>query len=266
MSAYDYSATTALITGASRGIGEALARDLGRRGASLVLIARSGQRLDALAEELRADGGQRVETIPADLLRPGSAQEIADELTDRQLPVDLLINNAGMATLGPFLDRPLAPNLRSVELNITALMALTYHVGRTMIGRRAGGIVNIASGAAFQPMAYMASYGASKAFVLSFSEALGEELRTSGVRVMSAHPGPVATGFFDGTAAEIDSHAVQPDRIAKRILDDFARGRVISFPGRPSDRFATLVSRVLPRATVARIAGNINRKNGYAQG
>ncbi len=259
----DYAGATALITGASKGIGEELARALAARGARLVLVARSATRLDEVAEQLRARGADRVDVIAADLFNRETARSVTEELDARGLTVDILFNNAGLGAVGPFLDRPLAHDLGSVDLNITAILGLTHELGGRMKQRGAGGIINVASAAAFQPMPYQASYGASKAYVLSFTEALAEELRGSGVRVMVAHPGPVKTGFFDSTTARIDPRAVSPAQIATRILDDFVRGRSTSFPGRFSDRATALVPRLLPRAVIARVVGNLNRKNGY---
>jgi short-subunit dehydrogenase len=261
---HSFAGTTALVTGASKGIGRAYARELARRGADLVLVARSTAPLDELAAQLRASHGVRAEIIGADLADAAGPQGVADAVADRGLTIDLLVNNAGSGSVGPFFARPFAPNSRSVALNVTGLMELTNLFGRDMVARGAGGIINVASTAAFQPTPYMASYGATKAFVLSFTEALAAELRGTGVRVMAAHPGPVATGFFDGTTATTDPRVTDtPESIAARTLDDFVRGRVASYPGRTVHRLATLVPRVLPRRTVARAVAALNRKLGY---
>lgn len=260
-----YSGVTALVTGASRGIGEAFAHELATRGAGLVLVARSPEALGELAGRIRADHDVRVDTVAVDLTRRGGVDEVAAAVGELGLLVDLLVNNAGMGAVGPFLTRPLAPNVASVDLNVTALMTLTHHFGAQMLERDGGGIINVASVAGFQPLPYQASYGATKAFVLSFTEALAEELRGTGVRVMASHPGPVETGFFEGTTAVLDPHAVSPERIATRTLDDFARGRSISFPGAGSDRVLAAASRFLPRTTVARLSGTFNRRSGHDQ-
>lgn len=262
---HSYANSTALITGASRGIGEAYARQLAVRGADLVLVARSATALEGLARELRERYGAKATVLGVDLVSRESPQRIVDALSERGLEVDLLINNAGMGAVGPFLTRPFGPNVDSVDLNITALMGLTHVLGRRMLERDRGGIMNVASVAAFQPMPYQASYGASKAFVLSFTEALAEELRGSRLRVMAVHPGPVKTGFFDSTTATLHPKAVSPERIAIRSLDDFVRGRTISFPGGISDRGIAFVSRVLSRTRVARLSGDFNRRAGHDQ-
>jgi short-subunit dehydrogenase len=127
------------------------------------------------------------------------------------------------------------------------------------VARGSGGIINIASIAGFQPMPFQATYAASKAFVVSFSESLAEELRHSGVHVMASHPGPIDTGFFDGTTATVHG-ADTPERIAARTLDDYTRRRPASYPGRPQYRAITWIGRVLPRAAAARITGTVNRR------
>lgn len=257
-----YTERTALVTGASKGLGEALARELAARGAHLVLVARSAAPLRTLAEQLRAAHGVTAEVIVADLAAPDGAQRVADTLSERRTDVDLLINNAGIGAVGPFFTQPLEPNLQSVGLNVTGLMALTHHIGSGML-ERGGGIVNVASGAAFQPMPYQASYGATKAFVLSFTEAIAEELRGTRIRVMGAYPGATDTGFFDHTTATMDPKAISPHHAATRILDDYSRGRTTSFPGGASDRVLASLPRLLPRSLTARLAGDVNRRAGH---
>lgn len=259
---HSFSGTTALITGASKGIGEAYAQQLASRGADLVLVARSAEALEQLASQLREAHGSHVVVIAADLFDRAAPQAIVDTLTEQGIEIDLLINNAGLGAVGPFLTRPLGPNIDSVELNINALMALVHGIGPAMVERDRGGIINVSSVAGFQPMPFQASYGATKAFVLSFTEAVAEELRDSNVHVMAAHPGPVETGFFDATTAKMNSKAVSPERIAAKSLDDFARGRSISFPGKLSERGVAFASRLLSRKRVARLTGNFNRRSG----
>ncbi len=262
---FEYDGITTLVTGASKGIGEALAVELARRGSHLVLVARSEKALEELAARLRSEHGVRVEVLSADLLATDAAERVEADLEARGLQVDLLVNNAGMGAVGPFLSRPFEPNVRSIQLNVVALMALTHRLGTAMLARGRGGILNVASVAAFQPMPFQASYAASKSFVLSFTEALAEELRGTDVRVMAAHPGATDTGFFDASSAEMHAGAATPEKVAARTLDDFARGRSISFPGNRSDRALAFVSRLLPRARTARIAGDFNRRAGFDQ-
>lgn len=261
----DYRGTTALVTGASKGIGRAYALELARRGARLVLLARSESDLRALAAEIREVHGEpEPEVITGDLAAPDGPERIVTELRDRGLSVDLLLNNAGAGSTGPFLRRPIGPQLGTVGLNVTGLLALTHALGADMVARGSGGIINVSSTAAFQPMPFQATYAGTKAFVLSFTEALAEELRGTGVHVMAAHPGAVATGFFDGTTATGDPRVADtPEYIAARTLDHYARRRPVSYPGRPLNRWVTWLARLLPRTTVARVAGMVNRRLGF---
>ena len=257
-----YRGVTALVTGASKGLGRAYALDLAGRGARVILLARSEDALHQLATHIRDQHpGADVDVIVADLTDPAGPARILRDLRDRDRAVDLLVNNAGAGSAGPFLTRPLEPQLRSVGLNVSGLLALTHALGADMVTRGHGGIVNVSSTAAFQPLPYQASYAATKAFVLSFTEALAEELRGTGVHVMAAHPGPISTGFFDGTTATINpAVADTPATIAARTLDDYARRRVASYPGRGFNRVLTWPARLLPRAVVARVAGAFNRR------
>ncbi|MFI5937399.1 SDR family NAD(P)-dependent oxidoreductase [Actinoplanes sp. NPDC051494] len=260
---YGYRGTTVLVTGASKGLGTAYARELAHRGARLVLVARSTEALEALATELRDRHRTEVEVIAADLGSRQGPEHVTTRLRERGITVDVLLNNAGMGTAGSFLTRPLAAQQASVDLNVSGLMALTHLLGADMVARGAGGVINVASTAAFQPLAYQASYAATKAFVLSFSEALAEELRGTGVRVMAAHPGATATGFFDGTTATMDPRFTDtPRSVAARTLDDFARGRAASYPGRPLNRVTTWIGRLVPRTWAARAGAAVNRRVG----
>ncbi|MEV0279089.1 SDR family oxidoreductase [Streptomyces sp. NPDC050610] len=258
-----YSGSTALVTGASKGLGEAYARELARRGADLVLVARSGEALDRVADDIRREHGVEVETEAVDLAAADGASRLIAELDRRGRVVDLLVNNAGAGTVGPFLDSAPDRNVASVELNVVALMNLTHVLGRRMAARGSGGIINVGSTAAFQSMPYQAAYAATKAFVLSFTEALAEELRGSGVRVMAAHPGATATGFFDHTTATMNpAYTDSPERVAAKTLDAYAKGAVNAYPGRVIMRVTTWVGRLLPRTTVTRTTGRLNRALG----
>jgi short-subunit dehydrogenase len=258
----DYRGVTALVTGASKGLGRAYALGLARRGARPILLARSEQDLRQLATEIRELRlGPEPEVITGDLTAPDGPERILRELRERGLTVDLLLNNAGAGSAGPFLRRPLGPQLSTIGLNVSGLLALTHAIGADMVARGSGGIINVSSTAAFQPMPYQATYAATKAFVLSFTEALAEELRGTGVRVMAAHPGAIATGFFDGTTATMDPRVADtPDYVAARTLDDYTRRRAVSYPGRPMTRALTWIARPLPRTAVVRLAGMLNRR------
>lgn len=186
---------TVLITGASGGIGLELARLFARDGWNLVLVARRADRLDALAGELRGRFGVSAEVIPADLSVPGAPGEIDAALRAPSIEVDVLVNNAGFGVYGPFAATGLEAELGMIQVNVTSLTHLTKLLLPGMIRRRRGRILNVASTAAFQPGPLMAAYYATKAYVLSFSEALSEELEGSGVIVTALCPGPARTGF-----------------------------------------------------------------------
>ncbi|WAP60231.1 SDR family NAD(P)-dependent oxidoreductase [Streptomyces sp. S465] len=259
-----YSGITALVTGASKGLGEAYARELARRGARPVLVARSGDALRRVADTIREEYGVEAATEAVDLAAPDGVSRLIAELDRRGRTIDLLVNNAGAGTVGPFLDSSLTRHVDSVGLNVVALMSLCHQLGGRMIARGTGGIINVASTAAFQSMPYQASYAATKAFVLSFTEALAEEFRGAGVRVMAAHPGATATGFFDGTSATMKpAFTDAPGRVAARTLDAFAKGAVNAYPGRASFRATTWAARVLPRTTATRLTARLNRAMGF---
>jgi len=188
-------AKTALITGASLGIGYELAKLFARDKHALVLVARSGEKLQKIAEELKQLGSPQVTVIVKDLAELEAPDEIFAETERRKLQIDFLVNNAGFGERGPFLKTNLDNELEMVQVNIVALMHLTKLYLPGMVQRRFGRIMQVASTAAFQPGPFMAVYYATKAFVLSFSEALWEELDGTGVTVTALCPGATETGF-----------------------------------------------------------------------
>lgn len=220
MTNYDFAGKTVVVTGASMGIGEVFVRELDKRGATVVLVARSRDRLDAIKSQL-----ERAHVIAEDLNASGAGERIFAEVTRLGLDVDVLINNAGFATHGRFSETPLQKQLDEVDLNVRALVELTY-LFLPMIERKKGGVIQVASTAAFQPVPYMAIYGATKAFVLSFSEALWAEYRGREVRVLALCPGATDTPFFAkaGEQAAFGSKA-QPEDVVRLGLDAFAKNR-----------------------------------------
>ena len=196
----EFGNSTALITGASGGIGEEFAVALAARGADLILVARRADRLEALRERLSArHPGITVDIVTADLARPGSGAELAARVGELNRGVDVLVNNAGIGLHGAFHTQDPEANAGAVQLNCATLVDLTARFLPAMIERRQGVVINVASTAAFQPTPGMAVYGATKAFVLSFTEALWHENRKTGVRILALCPGATQTEFFDRT-------------------------------------------------------------------
>lgn len=193
---------TALVTGASSGIGKAMARELAVQGAHLILASRSVHRLEQEAEDLKIRFGVTVHIFPADLSRPENCRELFEWALKKNLMVDLLVNNAGLAHYGPFGDTSLEDSSAMLDLNIQALTHLTRFFLPGMLQRKTGGILNVASTAGFQPIPNLSVYAASKAFVLNFSEALWAECKNKGVRIFCLCPGNTLTRFHQ--AAGID--------------------------------------------------------------
>ncbi|MFC0451935.1 SDR family NAD(P)-dependent oxidoreductase [Rhodococcus jostii] len=198
---FDVSGTTVLITGASAGLGVEFARRFAERGADLVLVARRADRLEQLASELRDAHHVSVAVLPFDLATPGVGERLRSELTARGIRVDSLINNAGFGTHGDFASADLERLTSEIQLNVSTLVELSHTFLPDLLRGR-GALVNLASTAAFQPTPGMAVYGATKAFVLNFTEALWAEARGTGLTVLAVCPGPTRTEFFDVVGSE----------------------------------------------------------------
>jgi short-subunit dehydrogenase len=258
-----YRGSYALITGASKGIGEAFAEVLAARGMNVVLVARSKHALTALARRLSKRWGIRAIAIDADLASPEAPSKIQIELASQHIEIDLLVNNAGFGLSGSFLSHDLDQEQAQIQVNVQALVALTYIFGGSMSARGRGGIINLASNSSFQPLPYMAGYAATKGFVLHFSEAIQHELAGRGVQVMAACPGPTATSFFDGTSTNMSSEDFDSSlSVVEKTLEAFDRGKSVAYPGRASVHVATWLSRFLPRTLVVRIAALATGKMG----
>lgn len=253
---FTYQGKTALITGASSGIGRAFAHALAQRGMSVVLVARSEERLRALAAELSQRHGIRTEVIPADLSQEDAIRQIQREVQQRGLVIDLLINNAGFATNGYFETLSSERDHDQVMVDVTAVVDLTHAFIPALLERSPGAaIINVSSTAGFQPLPYMAVYGASKAFVLSFSQALAEEYRTRGLRVLALCPGATETAFFDvaGEAASFGRRHT-PEQVVATGLRALERGSSVTIDGFFNTLGAQL-TRFFPRRFIARMAG-----------
>jgi short-subunit dehydrogenase len=250
------SSSAALVTGASAGIGSEIARSLAGRGHALVLVARRKDRLTALADELSDAHGVRVETIAADLGKPTPRGKIPGRIAELGLEIDILINNAGFATGGePFHEADPERELEQVRVDVEAVVALTSAFLPGMVERGRGAILNVASTAGMQPMPYSAGYAAAKAYVLSFSEAIHQEVRGHGVTVTALAPGPVETDFWQiagwetsgGKSFEraVPGTLISPKQAAQAAVDGLERGERVVVPGLPI-RAAMLASRYIP--------------------
>ncbi|OJF10527.1 SDR family NAD(P)-dependent oxidoreductase [Couchioplanes caeruleus] len=248
---------TALITGASSGIGAAYAREFAARGADLVLVARSEDAMHRLADELRGAHGRRIEIVPADLAEPGAADRVAARVAALGIDVDLLVNNAGFGMHGDFVAGDAGRLTAQIQLNCVALVDLTRRFLPGMVARGRGAVVNVASTAAFQPVPHMAVYGATKAFVLSFSEALYAEARPAGVKVLAICPGPTETPFFDvaGEDAAVGKKRT-PQQVVATTLSALEKSRPSRVDGLANAVLA-VATRWAPRRLVISIAGRL---------
>jgi hypothetical protein len=251
---------TALITGASSGLGEEFARQLARENYDLVLTARREDRLKAVAAEALKLGSSKVEVIASDLGQPDAATKLYQQVSARGIEIECLVNNAGFGTHGMFHKLPLERELEEINLNISALVSLTRLFLEGMVARRRGIIINVASTAAFQPVPYMATYGATKSFVLDFSAAVAYEVRSSGVTVMALCPGPTRTEFQDVAGvneAGVPSFAYMDAKtVVAQALASAKRGKSVRINGIINSVMAQS-TRFAPRSLVARIAGSM---------
>jgi len=247
----------ALITGASAGIGYEFALRLAERGYDLVLVARRRDRLEELAAKVRGEhGNARTHIVAADLADPAAPARIAAEVTAQGLAVDLLVNNAGFGTHGLFEGLATEREHDEIEVNVQALVALTHAFLPGMLERGRGGVINVASTAAFQPVPYMAVYAATKAFVRSFSEALHEEVRARGVRVIALCPGPTATEFFDSAVAAPRGPIRRVSEVVTTGLRAYDAGAPVAIDG-TSNQLMIASSHLIPRRWATKIAGRI---------
>jgi short-subunit dehydrogenase len=238
----------AIVTGASGGMGAVFSRVLSRRGHPVLLVARGSASLNDLSDQLRAEGG-RVETLAADLATDQGLSAVIDRA--RGLGhIELLVNNAGLSTSGHFLEQSAERETQSIRVNVEALYRLTREALPQMVKRRRGGVINIASVVAFQPIPYWTTYAATKAFVLAFGEGLAQELRNTGVRVVTICPGFTKTGLYaesgvPGRAGRLLPHAA-PEAVVSAALAAYDRGRVLKTVGF-LNRLLAVSGRLLPR-------------------
>ncbi|WP_106399206.1 SDR family NAD(P)-dependent oxidoreductase [Actinocorallia populi] len=248
---------TALITGATAGIGAAFARRIAKDGLDLVLVARNRERLDETAESLRQDYGVAVEVLPADLAEDAGIAAVEERLRQG---VDLLVNNAGFGHQGTFLDVPVEEELRMLKVHCEAVLRLTYAALPGMRNRRKGGIINVSSVAAFLTRG---TYGASKAWVVSFSQAIAQDVKDPNVKVMALCPGFVHTEFHE--RAKMDTSGIpealwlNADDVVDAALKDLKKGVQVSVPG-PQYKAVVGLSKFMPRNLVGRLSSRTGRR------
>ncbi|RMO07714.1 Oxidoreductase, short chain dehydrogenase/reductase family [Pseudomonas cichorii] len=249
----------ALITGASSGIGLAMAEALARRGHNLLLVARHRDRLESIAIELTQRFGVEVLFRACDLGEPLRLSGFLLELEDGDHQIDLLVNCAGIGTCGPFLAQEWAAEQDLIDLNILALTRLCHTVGNLMALQGGGQILNVASVAAFQPGPWMSTYYASKAYVLHFSEGLREEVRKNGVKVSVLCPGPTRTPFFRTAQLKVnDEKMMTPEEVALYTVRALAKNKAVIIP-RLRNRLWAFSPRLGSRWLVRQISGYINK-------
>lgn len=254
--------TTALITGASAGLGDEFARRLSRRGLDLVLVARREDRLQEVAERIRRETGRQVTVIVQDLSAPDAGRSLHEQVRARGLEVAVLVNNAGFGMRGPLIDADPDRIDEMVRLNVGTLTSLTRLFAADMVGRGGGTIVNIASMAALAPTPRMAAYSATKAYVLNLTEALAEELRGTGVHAVAVSPGPTRTEFFDVAGGWAGSRRIQltADRVVAATLSALDRHNppLNVVPG-IRQRVLAGLARLLPRRVLVSATGRMMR-------
>ena len=251
---------TTLITGASTGIGAAFARKLAARGRNVLLVARSEDKLIALCNELGRLTSIRAQYVALDLQQPDAGAQLFEETQKRELEIEMLINNAGFGSMGDFTKLDLDRELEIIQLNVRALVDLTHRFIGPMRERKRGTIINVASTAGFQGVPYMATYAATKAFVLSFSEAIAEENRSHGIHVMALCPGVTETNFFE--ASKIDRPPMRTIQTAEEVVDAALRGlarqKTVLVSGW-TNWFTIEAERFVPRSVVTKVAAKALR-------
>lgn len=252
---------TALITGASSGIGREIALVFAANKCNLVLVARSKSKLEELAQEIRTRHGVRVDIFPKDLSEPGAAESFEADLRAAGITIDVLVNNAGFGVHGAFAGVDLERQRQMIQLNVTALTELCRLLLPGMLERRRGGILNVASTAAFQPGPFMAVYYATKSYVLSFTEALAEELSGEPVTVTCVCPGPTRTGF--AAEAEMEStplfekFAMEVPEVARQGYEGFRAGKRVVVVG-VSNKLGAFATRLSPRWVATKLVRSLH--------
>lgn len=255
-----FESKTALITGASSGIGEVFAHEFAKRGCNLVLVARSKEKLAYLAGKLESKHKIKVLNLPMDLTSSDAVDSIKREVKMRELSIDILVNNAGAGTFGSFHEINSSRILREIQLNIIALTELTKVFLAPMIQNQDGIIINVASMTAFQPAPYMAVYGATKSYVLSFTQALAAENKEVGIRFLALCPGETKSSFHVSSGSDhLKGNRMEPIDAVNAAFKGIEKGTSYQIVGK-ANYLLSVVSRLLPRKVVLNIVANMFKK------
>jgi short-subunit dehydrogenase len=257
----DYKGKWALVTGASVGLGACFAKELAKKGSNLILVARRGEPLETLATSLSQQFNIQSTVIALDLSLPEAAVQLFTQIQARGYAIRILINNAGFGVYGRFDRTELRQNQQEVILNVYSLMTLTQLCLPAMLEAREGVIINVASTAAFQPLPYLSVYGATKAFVLSFTEALWAEYQASDLGILALCPGPVETEFFKRMGKELKNlgEKDKPETIVKAAFSALETNKMVVIPGQLKNFLLMQASRFAPRKLVAKISEQLMR-------
>ncbi|MEI5908796.1 SDR family oxidoreductase [Bacillus spongiae] len=251
---------TALITGASSGIGKEFSYQLAEKGMDVVLVARTKTALDKLAEDITKKYKVKATVITADLSVEYAAKDISETIKEKGLVIDYLVNNAGFATSGEFLNNEKEIDHKQVTVNVQSIVDLTHEFLPSMVKRGAGTIINVASLVAFQPVPYMAVYSATKAFVLSFTESLAEEYRSKGITFFAICPGATNTNFFEAAGDKTPSVTRTPKQVVQTALRGIENGKSFAVDGK-KNYFLAQSSRLLSRKRVVKLSAKVSLKN-----
>lgn len=257
-----YQGKTALITGASSGIGESFAHELAGKGMNLIVVARSESKLKQLAQTLMAKHNVQVDVVVADLTQDGVAHSVYDQITKLQRKVDLLVNNAGVAYYGVFDKMSLEKQENEIKLNVLTVVSLTHLILQDMLKRRQGAIINVASGSGFQPTPFMAVYGATKAFIISWSESLWAETRSQGITVVTLCPGRTATNIQEVMGGDTGAPGkdVPPAQVVQTGLRALEKDKMTVIDG-VGNYWVAQLARLFPRKFVVNLSYRIFGKN-----
>jgi uncharacterized protein len=253
----------ALVTGASQGLGEVFARALAARGQNVILVARSRDKLDSLANELKRSHSILAEVLVFDLTSPSAAARIVQQVHDQNLRVNLLVNNAGFGVRGEFLKLPIARQMEMLQLNNATVVELTYSLLPSLMEHPQAGIINVSSTAGIQPIPYASLYAATKSFLMSFSLGLAEELRSRRVSVVTLCPGRILANTHTGEARnghrKFDFVYQSPEDVVRDALESLANGGGLVIPG-ILNKVSVFAQRLIPRRTVPRLVAKMSRQ------